>query len=351
MSVLAQGAGRTAVFRGGAVSLRVERRSVVVTALLGVVTVGSLLAALLLGYYTVSIDQVVRAVFSEGTPAEEYIISDLRLPRALTALMVGAALAMSGAIFQTLTRNPLGSPDVIGFDTGAATGALVVMLMLGGSGVLTSVGAGAGGAITAAVVYLLAMHRGSNGFRLVLMGIGVGALLLSVNHFLITRSTLYDAQSAAVWLIGNLAGRGWGHVQLLAPALLVLSVLALRMSRDLRMGELSDDSAAALGLSIERSRVLCVAIGVGLAGVAVAAAGPIAFIALPSPQIARRLTKVPGPNLVPSALVGASLLCLADLAGRELFVPRQVPVGVLTGVVGGLYLVWLLTREWRKDRR
>lgn len=313
-------------------------------------TFAAFLASLTLGYYQPSLREVVETVVGESTPANEIVVGTLRLPRALTALMVGAALAMAGAIFQTLTRNPLGSPDIIGFDTGAATGALVVMLVLGGSGLQTSLGAVAGGVVTALVVFVLALNRGSHGFRLVLIGIGIGALLAGVNSWLITRSQLYDAQSAAVWLIGNLAGRGWGHVQLLAPALLVLFLLALWINRDLRMTELTDDSSIALGLSGNRVRFSAVVIGVLLASVAVAAAGPISFIALAAPQIARRLTKVPGANVVNSALVGATLLCLADLAGRELFVPRQVPAGVLTGVVGGLYLAWLLTREWRKGR-
>lgn len=342
------GVAGTSVLRAGGVSLRWQRRVLVVTLALGVVTLGSLAASLMLGYYQLSLPQVLTATFSDGTPAEEYLVSDLRLPRALTALMVGAALAMSGAIFQTVTRNPLGSPDVIGFDVGASTGALVVMLILGGSGVQTSIGAVAGGGLTAGLVYALAYNRGSNGFRLVLMGIGIGALLLSVNHFLITRANIYDAQSVAVWLIGNLAGRSWEHVRVLAPAVLVLGLLALWIGRELKMAELSDDSGAALGLPVERARLTAVMVGVGLAGVGVAAAGPIAFIALPSPQIARRLTKAPGANLVPSALVGASLLCLADLGGRELLYPRQIPVGVITGVLGGLYLAWLLTREWKK---
>jgi iron complex transport system permease protein len=175
-------------------------------------------------------------------------------------------------------------------------------------------------------------------------------MLSSVNDYLLTRASIQDAQSAAVWLTGSLNGRGWEHVRPVAVALLVLLPLAVWLGRHLRMLELGDDTAKALGIHAERTRLASVVVGVGLSAVATACAGPIGFIALSAPQIARRLTKMPGPNVMPSALTGALLLIVSDLAAQRAFDPTQLPVGVATGVVGGVYLAWLLGREWRRGR-
>jgi len=293
---------------------------------------------------------VVQTLFGGGSGAQRFIIETLRLPRLLTGLEVGAALGVGGAIFQSISRNPLGSPDIIGFNTGAATGALIVILVLHGSMYEISAGALIGGIGTALVVYLMAMKRGVQGYRLILIGIGIAAMLASVNSYLITRADLADAQSAAVWLTGSLNGRGWEQVRPVTIALVVLLPLAIWLGRDLRMLELGDDTARGLGINAERVRLTAVVVGVGLAAVGTAAAGPIAFIALSAPQVARRLTNVAGPNIVASALTGALLLAASDLAAQRVFAPTQLPVGVATGALGGLYLAWLLSREWRKGR-
>ncbi|HYG94905.1 MAG TPA: iron chelate uptake ABC transporter family permease subunit [Nocardioides sp.] len=338
------------VLRVGPISLAVPLRSALSCLGLLVALLCAALASLVLGEIQVGLPRVLLTVTGEGLPVEELIVQDIRLPRVLVGGLVGAALAMSGALFQTITRNPLGSPDVIGFEAGAATGGLVALLVLdGGIGAAAS-GAVVGGGVTAAVVYGLAMRHGVDALRLVLVGIGIGAMLLSVNSLLITTSRIYDAQSAAVWLVGSLDGSTWDQAAVLAVVLLVVGGAALLLSRPLRLAELTDDSATGLGLATERSRLLAVVVGVLLAATAVAAAGPVAFIALSAPQVARRLTGASGPNLVASALTGALLLVLADHAARELFQPRMVAVGVMTGLVGGLYLAWLLTREWRKGR-
>jgi iron complex transport system permease protein len=202
--------------------------------------------------------------------------------------------------------------------------------------------------ITALAVYLLAMKRGGSGYRLVLVGIGIAAMLESANSYLLTRADITDAQAAAVWLTGSLNGRGWEQVRPTAVALAVLLPLAVRLGRDLRILELGDDLGRALGVSAERTRLGAVLVGVGVTAIATAATGPIAFIALAAPQVARRLTNASGPNIVASAFMGAALLVTSDLAAQRLFAPRQLPVGVMTGAVGGLYLAWLLRREWRR---
>jgi iron complex transport system permease protein len=331
-------------------SVRTHRRGLLASVVILGVLVVAIVASLALGSYGVPLPRVLAAVLGHGTPADQLIVGQLRLPRIIVAALVGIALGLAGAIFQSVSRNPLGSPDVIGFDTGAATGALVAMLLLHGGILSTSIGAVAGGAATAVLVFVVASRNGVAPLRLVLVGIGGGALLGSVNSLLIVRAEVYDAQSASVWLVGNLAGSGWANVAVLGPVVLLGGALALALGRPLALGEFSDERSSSLGLHPGRLRLAAIGLAVLLASGAVATAGPILFIALAAPQIARRLTRAPGPNLVASGLGGGVLLVVTDLAAREAFQPRQLPVGVLTGVVGGIYLAWLLGREWRKGR-
>jgi len=336
--------------RGGRVSLPVDVRACLVCVALTVLLVVVGVVSLTTGDYHIPVLDVVRALFGRGDAADSFIVETLRLPRVLTALLAGAALGVGGAMFQSVSRNPLGSPDVIGFTTGAATGALIEILMLNGGAGQIATGAVLGGVITALAVYLLAMKRGVSGYRLILVGIGIAAMLESANAYLLTRANITDAQAAAVWLTGSLNGRGWEQVRPTALALAVLLPLAIWLGRDLRMLELGDDVGQALGVSAERTRLAAVLVGVGVTAVATAATGPIAFVALAAPQLAKRLTNTSGPNIVASAFMGAALLAASDLAAQRLFAPRQLPVGVMTGLVGGLYLAWLLRREWRKGR-
>jgi iron complex transport system permease protein len=333
---------------GSAIAVRVDVRTVVVTSAL-------LLAALIAAAVTVvgvgvrlPIADVVDILGGGGRRADRFILLDLRLPRLCLGLLAGAALAVSGAVFQSLSRNPLGSPDIVGFTTGSATGA-VLAIIAGGTGPAgAAVGAVAGGLLTAVVVYGLAAVGGGAIRRIVLVGIGIGAMLVAVNSFLISRARLDAAQAAAVWLVGTLNGRTWAYVRLLGLALLVLTPALLLLSRRLRMLEMGDDTARALGVRTGRSRLLLILLAVAICAVATAATGPVAFVALAAPQIARRLTGAPGLQLVPSAVTGALLLVLSDLAAQRIFAPAQLPVGVVTGAVGGLYLAWLLSLQWRK---
>jgi iron complex transport system permease protein len=336
--------------RVGPFSLLVKRRA----ALVGVALCAAVLAvsaiALSTGAYHVPIPDVVRTLAGHGDAAQAFIVQTLRLPRLVAALLVGAALAVGGALFQSLSSNPLGSPDVVGFDTGAATGALLVILAWHGSAPQIAAGAVVGGVTTALAVYLLAIKRGVQGYRLILIGIGVAAMLEAVNNFLLTRAKIEDAHTAALWLTGSLNGRGWAQARLVALALLVLLPVALWLGRGLRLLEMGDDAARALGIAAERTRLAAVVAGVGLTAVATAAAGPIGFVALAAPQVARRLTRVPGPNVLVSALTGALLLAVADLAARQLVPGTELPVGIMTAAVGGSYLAWLLAVQWRKGR-
>ncbi|MFI1016197.1 FecCD family ABC transporter permease [Streptomyces sp. NPDC020965] len=338
-------------YAGGRVGFRFAKRPVVAgSALLAALLVVAVLA-LGTGDFTVSAVDVVRTLVGAGTPATEYIVNTLRLPRLLVGIVVGAALGVSGAIFQSLARNPLGSPDIVGFETGAATGALLQLLVFGGGPFAVAVGAVFGGLGTALVVYALAYKRGVQGYRLILVGIAAGALLSSVNSYLMIKASLDEAQAAAVWLTGSLNGRGWDQF---LPAVLAVAVLfpaCLLLGPHLRMMEAGDASAKSLGVPVERSRLILIVLAVLLCATATAAAGPIAFVALAAPQLARRLTHSAGVTLVPAALMGALLLTVSDFAAQRVLAPIQLPVGIMTAAIGGLYLMWLLTHEWRAGRR
>ncbi|HEY5834386.1 FecCD family ABC transporter permease [Streptomyces sp.] len=302
------------------------------------------------GDYPMSPAEVVRALTGGGSPAEDFIVNQLRLPRVVTALLVGAALALAGALFQSLVRNPLGSPDVLGFTQGAAAGALLVVVA-GGSSLALAVGAVIGGVVTGAAVCALAWRGGLHSGRLVLIGIGTAAILTGVNGYLLTRARLMDAARAVLWLTGSLDGRGWGDAIPLLGALGVLGPLVvLGCGRALRTLELGDDAAAALGVRVERLRLGLLAAAVLLASLAAAAAGPVSFVALTAPQLAKRLTRAPGPNLLAAMCTGAALLITADWAAQQLVSGHQLPVGVVTGLLGGGYLVWLLAGERRAGR-
>jgi iron complex transport system permease protein len=265
----------------------------------------------------------------------------------LVALLVGAAFGIAGAIFQSISRNPLGSPDMIGFTYGSVTGAVLVILVIEGSTSQVAAGAIVGGFVTAVLIYLLALRRGVQGYRLVLVGIGVAAVLQATNNYLVSRATREDAFEAAHWMIGSVNGRGWEHVWPVAAALAVLVPAALMLARPMAMLEMGDDAARSLGVHAERSRLALVFVGVGLTAVATASTGPIAFVALAAPQIARRLTRASGPGMVPAAVMGALLLVASDLAAQRLL-SVDLPVGVMTGALGGVYLCWLLSTSWRR---
>lgn len=298
------------------------------------------------GDFPIPLADVIPAVFGFGGQDSDFIVRQLRLPRALTAVLVGAAFGLSGAIFQSLARNPLASPDIIGITAGASASAVFIIVVVGGSGLMVSVGALVGALITAVAIYLLAYRRGVSSYRLVLVGIGISAMLAAVTSYLLTRAEIYDAQRATVWLTGSLNGRGWDQVRPVAASLIVLIPATLVLARPLRLLQLGDDTAKGLGVAVEPARAALVLVGVALAAVATAAAGPIAFVAFVAAPIARRLVNAPL-AIVPAALAGAVLVLVSDIVARRVFAPTELPVGVVTGIIGAPYLVWLLARANR----
>ncbi|KUJ67347.1 hypothetical protein ACZ90_30075 [Streptomyces albus subsp. albus] len=336
--------------RARGLSVRVDPRALLVGGLLAAAALAMGVVLIGTGDYAVPPMDVLRTLFGGGTAAQDFIVNELRLPRVLVGLLVGAALGLSGAIFQSVSRNPLGSPDVIGFGQGSAAGALTVIVLFQGSETAVAVGAVCGGLLTGIAVYALAWRRGVHGYRLVLVGIGVSAMLSAVNGYLLTKADVLDAARALVWITGSLNGRDWAQVWPLVCVCAVLMPLALGHARALRMLEMGDDSAYALGVRVERTRLVMMLAAILLTAAAAAAAGPISFVALVAPQVARRLTRAPGPNLLPSAWTGAALLVTADWASQRAFGSDQLPVGVLTGILGGGYLLWLLAAERRAGR-
>jgi iron complex transport system permease protein len=332
---------------GGCISFRLDGRVLVVVLLLLALAIFVAVASLLTGKYPIGLFEALGTLVGRGDDQVRMIVVEWRLPRVALAFLLGAALAMSGAIFQSLTRNPLGSPDIIGFSAGAHSGALVVILLFSGGYYQTALGALTGGVTTATAVYLLTYRRGVQGFRLIITGIGVAAMLSAFNAWMIREAELQVAMSAAIWGAGSLNGLGFEQ---LVPVALMLSAvlpLTLLLSRPMRQLELGEDAARACGVDVNRTRALLMVLGVALTATVTAAAGPISFIALAAPQIARRLTRSAGIALIPSALMGGLLLLIADWAAQHAL-GVQLPVGVMTVSIGGIYFLWLLMREGRK---
>lgn len=329
------------------VSTRVHARSVWVTVVVAAMGLGVFLWSLSVGDFPIPMDDVVSSVFGVGSSDGDFIVRQLRMPRGLTALLVGASFGLSGAIFQRVAHNPLATPDIIGINSGAAAAAVYSIVVLHAGSAATTVWALGGAFATASVIYLLAYRKGVSGYRLVLIGIGAAALGNAVVWYLITRAQIYSAQEAVIWLTGSLNGRGWDHVRPLTVVLAVLIPATVALARHLRQLEMGDDVARGLGSRVEAARSTLLLCGVALAAVSVASAGPIAFVALVSPQIARRLVGGRTLALVPSAVCGATLLVTSDLVARRIFAPTELPVGIFTAIVGAPYLLYLLARANR----
>ncbi|WP_245802123.1 FecCD family ABC transporter permease [Corynebacterium pacaense] len=330
--------------RAGELSLRYHRRTMVVIALSGAALV--ILVHLTLSAGQLSGREVWDGIIGRGDVSVVRSVQSRRLPRVLTAIGVGAALGVSGAVFQSVSRNVLASPDIIGFTTGAATAAAVQIIYFNGGVVETGLAAILGGLFTAVFVYTMARQGGSTGgLRLILVGIGTGAFVGAVRDFLMVRADITDASVVQLWSAGSLSGRGWEHAALiLGVCLLLVPVLGL-MAGKLFLIEMGDDVAGGLGVAVEMTRFAAIILAVLLVGVATAVAGPISFIALAAPQIARRLTRAPGVPVGASASIGAIVLTAADHLAQHVDIGLRTPVGLVTSLLGGLYLLWLLRRE------
>ena len=325
-----------------------SRRLILSCLALMLVSLGVALFSLRSGAVTLDFAQVFNALTGSAPRNITMVVTEWRLPRVMMALQVGAALGISGAIFQSLMRNPLGSPDVMGFNTGAWSGVLVAMVLFGQHLTAITLAAMAGGILTSLIVWGLAWRDGIETFRLIIIGIGMRAMLMAFNTWLLLQASLETSLSAGLWFAGSLNGLTWAKTLPAAPLILLMFVCALLLVKRMRLLEMGDDSACALGVSVERSRLMLMLVAVVLTAAATAIAGPISFIALVAPHIARRLSGTARWGLTQSALCGSLLLLAADLCAQQLFMPYQLPVGVVTVSLGGIYLIVLLVQESRK---
>jgi ABC-type enterobactin transport system permease subunit len=334
------------VLRRGGFSILWSPRPLLVVALLAVALAALMLLALGTGRVSLTGAQALDILlWGGGLPLERKVVFDIRLPRVLTAVCTGASLSVAGAIFQSLSRNPLGSPDVIGFTTGAASGAVVYFVFGGTSGAVSAAFAVGSGLLTALLVFGLSMRSGTvASHRLVLVGIGIGATLAAFNEVLLLRGELGQAMAAQLWLSGSLNARNWSHVIPVLLGLALLLPLALAGQARLSLLEMGDDLARQLGVNTLTAKAGLAFCAVLLASLATGAAGPVAFIALAAPRLAMFLAG-PGPRpLLPAALTGALLLLGVDLISQTLAFDLHLPVGLMTALIGGVYLLAALPR-------
>jgi len=342
--VTAVPAGRSLV-RAGRASWLIRRRPVAVAAALVALLAAAVLAALCVGTRYVAPPDVLGALLG-GTPYD-VVVRELRLPRTVLAVLAGAAFGVAGALLQSVSRNALASPDVIGITQGAGLAATIA-LTTGATAAVVAPAALAGGLAAAAAVLALGSRHGLAAKRFVLAGVAVAVALRALIEVVMLSADPIDGLRAQVWLIGTLAGRGWSEAAYLAGLLAALLPVLLWAGWALDGSALDDDTARGIGLRPVARRVGFAAAGVLLAAMATAQVGAVDFVALVAPQVARRLVRTERPPVLATALTGAVLVVLADLAGRRLFAPTQLPAGVLTAAIGGPYLLFLLVRGRRR---
>ena len=339
--------------RFGGVSFVWRPWLVLVTLLLAAVTFLLFCVSIAVGDFPIALPQVMATLAGRGERVDEFVIMDLRMPRALAGLVVGIALGVSGAITQSIARNPLASPDVLGITGGASATAVFLVTVSGGTSaaIMNSVGLSAaallGGLGTGLLVYFLAWRRGIDGFRLILIGVSVSAVTEAITSWLLVTADIRDVAQAQAWLVGSLDDRSWDEVRVALWGTLVLLIVVTGVAFQFKPMHLGDDVAAGLGVRYSAVRAVLLLCAVLLAGVAVGAAGPVPFVALVAPQVAMRLARCPTPPMVASGAFGALLLIGADLIARTAL-PFTLPVGVVTAAIGGPFLVHLLVRANRR---
>ncbi len=337
-------------------SFRLDRRVPLVLLAALVVTLAVMVVNIGVGEYPIAPLDVIKTVLHLPTDNNDYnfIVNILRLPRMLVAALVGLALGIAGTIMQGLTRNPLASPDILGISAGAGLVAVTLMVVFQDvpSGVIPLAAFG-GALLIAVLIYLLAWRAqgapGDSPLRLILVGIGLGAVTGALTTLLITFGDIYDVQRALIWLTGSVYARSWDEFGALLPWVLVFAPLAFLLARDLNTLNLGEEVARGLGTRVAWQRGLLLLTAVALAGATVAAAGTIGFVGLMAPHIGRRLVGPDHIGLLPTAgVIGALMVVAADLVGRTLFAPIELPCGLITAAVGAPFFIYLL---WQQRQR
>ncbi|MEB3336213.1 MAG: iron ABC transporter permease [Leptolyngbyaceae bacterium] len=330
-------------------SMRLSRSAPMILLILSLLSLGVMVAAISFGEYPVPAWEVVKTVLGLETSNPDYafVVQTLRLPRVLVGFLVGMGLAVSGAIMQSLTRNVLASPDIIGINAGASLVAVTIIVLLPSVPIaLLPISAFIGALLTAALIYGLSRGQGNSTMRLILLGVGIGAIAGAATSILITFGNIYDVSQALIWMTGSVYGRSWEHLWPLLPWVILFVPLAWLLAPSLNVLNLGEDMARGLGNRVEQQRLVLMITSVALAGAAVATAGTVGFVGLMAPHLARQLV---GPNhegLMPTAaLTGGFMVILADFCGRSLFAPLEIPCGVMTALVGAPYFLYILYRN------
>ncbi|UXM96667.1 iron chelate uptake ABC transporter family permease subunit (plasmid) [Bartonella sp. HY329] len=336
--------------RTGSWSLVIYKRNFFACLILTIFLLLISLSHLKSGSYSLNYSQIWHSIINFGeNETVDRIVWRLRMPRIITAIFVGGALGVAGAVFQSLSRNPLGSPDILGFTTGAATGAILQIILINAGPWQTILAAIACGLTTSLIIFLLAYRRQQplSITRLILIGIGVGAILSGINTILLVMGDLDQAASAQLWLSGSLNIRTLQHALLIASVFLIIMPVVFSVAKKLSLMELGDDLAKQLGVNLKRTRLIAIIAAIILTASATAVAGPIAFVALAAPQLAKRIIQSPNLVLLASALMGAILVAGADLLTLRLALNFKLPIGLVTGLLGATYLIWLLKYQSR----
>jgi iron complex transport system permease protein len=313
---------------------------------LAVLVVVAFVATLMIGQTFYPPGDVLRVVLGQDVPGASFTVGRLRLPRAVLAVVAGLSFGLAGVTFQTMLRNPLASPDVVGITSGASAAAAFAIVFLGLSGSAVSVTAIVAALGVGLLVYTLAFKDGVAGTRLILIGIGIAAMAKSITSYVLSKAGAWDFAEALRWLTGSLNGSTWAATVPPLLALIVLGPVLLALTRKLSGLQLGDDTAAALGIRVERTRIVAIVAAVGLVAFATAACGPIAFVSFLAGPIAARIVGPNGSLLLPAAMVGALLVLVADVVG-QFALGTRFPVGVVTGVLGAPYLIYLIVRTNR----
>ena len=327
-----------------------RRRQLLVVASMVLVVLVAGTGALLVGAAGLTPGQAIAGALGLGDRGDVFIIQKLRLPRIQAAVVVGAAFGLAGALFQSTLRNPLASPDILGISSGASLGAVTGLLALGLSGVALSGLAFAGAGTVALAIWLLAWRKGLHSIRFVLVGIGFAYLCSSLVAWAMARAEEHEAAGVLVWTVGSVSDVRGEQLALVATGTLVLFVAVAVISRAQGPLSLGDDNARALGVSVDAARIGALLVAVALVALATSAAGPVAFVALVAPAIARRLVNDGGAALAASAATGAAMTLVADVVGQHALLGVAAPVGIVTGLVGAPYLLWLLATNEKRTR-
>ncbi|MAL32868.1 MAG: ABC transporter permease [Marinobacter sp.] len=319
-----------------------KRNTLVNTALLGLLVLATIIS-LATGTVQVSLFDTLSALAGHADPMTDFVINELRLSRVIAGLLSGAALAMAGCLMQTLARNRLATPGIIGIDN-AATAFAVASVVGVGLSLAPSAMALAGAAAATAIAFGLAGANGTRGYRFIVAGIGIGAIAGAVTQVMLSRVAIDAANAAYPWTVGSLNARSGQSVLVLGLGLAAGYLILMSLSRALNTLQFTDAVAIALGTRLKATRIIGLGLAVMLTGLAVSVCGPVGLIALLAPELARALCRPGKVPLTAAALAGASFMLIADLLGRTLFAPLEIPVGIITAIVGSPYLLWILLR-------